>query len=140
MYYTDMDTDSPIVNAFRNYMLNERGLAESTVATYGHHVKTYLAFLKGRGCPAAKATPAHVVAHIGALRARGLQSATLFCAGMAIRAFHFFMLAKGHSPHDPTVGLESPKITSRIPEPLAVDEIEHLLASWARARASAWCR
>lgn len=104
-------------------------MAESTIATYGHHVKAYLAFLKEEGCAASEATSDHVAAHIGGLRARGLRSTPIFCATAAIKSFHRFMLAKGRAAQDPSAGQKSPKITSRVPEPLSEDEVECLLAA-----------
>lgn len=113
----------------REFLRSERGLAPQTVATYTHHAKAYLAFLKDAGCAAADATPDHVTAHIGGLRERGLRSAPVFCAIVAIKTFHRFLLAKGHAAHDPTTGLKSPKIVSRVSEPLSVDEVERLLVA-----------
>jgi integrase/recombinase XerD len=108
---------------------SERGLSPATIITYTHHAKAYLAFLKNAGCAAADATPDHVTAHIGGLRQRGLRSASVFCASVAIKTFHRFLLAKGHAVHDPTTGLKSPKIVSRVSEPLSVDEVERLFAA-----------
>ncbi len=113
----------------REFLRSERGLSPQTVATYAHHAKAYLAFLKDADCAAADATPAHVTAHIGGLRERGLRSAPVFCATVAIKTFHRFLLAKGHATHDPTVGLKSPKIVSRVSEPLSIDEVERLFAA-----------
>ena len=70
-----------------------------------------------------------MAAHIGGLRERGLRSAPVFCAIVAIKTFHRFLLAKGHAAHDPTAGLKSPKIVSRVSEPLSVDEVERLFAA-----------
>lgn len=113
----------------REFLRSERGLSPQTVATYAHHAKAYLAFLKNAGCVAADATPDHVTAHIGGLRERGLRSAPVFCATVAIKTFHRFLLAKGHATHDPTVGLKSPKIVSRVSEPLSIDEVDRLFSA-----------
>lgn len=122
-----------VIDALRQEFLESlrlrQGLSIATCHTYGHHVGTYLESLRAAECAAAAAMPEHVAAHIGTLRVRGLRSATIFCAGMAIRAFHRFLLARGYATEDPTVGLESPKIMSRVPEPLSVDEVERLLAA-----------
>ena len=113
----------------REFLRAERGLSPATIITYSYHAKAYLAFLKDAGCAAADATPYHVAAHIGGLRERGLRSAPVFCAIVAIKTFHRFLLAKGHAAHDPTAGLKSPKIVSRVSEPLSVDEVERLFAA-----------
>ena len=122
-----------VIDALRQEFLESlrlrQGLSIATCHTYGHHVGTYLESLRAAECAAAAAMPEHVAAHIGTLRVRGLRSATIFCAGMAIRAFHRFLLARGYATEDPTQGLESPKITSRVPEPMSVDEVQRLLAA-----------
>lgn len=123
-----MDSNS-LKESFLSYLRHERGLAPSTVVTYAHHVRAYLAFLKEAGRAPAEATTEHVQSHIGGLRARGLRPAPVFCASVAIRSFHQFLLAKGHASQDPSAGLESPKLVTRVSEPLSVEEVERLLAA-----------
>lgn len=114
--------------SFLSYLRRERGLAESTAATYGHHVGAYLGSLRAADCAAAAATPEHVAAYIGGLRARGLRSAPVFCAVAAIKSFHRFLVANGLAAQDPTVDLKPPKLTCRVSEPLSVDEMGRLLS------------
>lgn len=113
---------------FTQHLRTERGLAETTVTTYRHHTKAYLESLQQAECAAAEATPEHITAHIGRLRERGLRSSPIFCAAVAIRAFHRFLFAKGHVNQDPTADIKLPKLNCRVSEPLSVDEVGRLLA------------
>ena len=77
----------------REFLRSERGLSPQTVGTYTHHLRGYLGFLGDRGVDPAAVTQADVSAYLGRLRARGLQSPTVFCAAMAVRAYHRFLIA-----------------------------------------------
>ena len=122
-------TSKNLLESFVAYLRHERGLAASTVITYGHHLRAYLAFLDEAGCEAEYATRERIVVYLGHLRKRNLRPATVFCAAMAVRAFHRFLAAKGHAPNDSTEDMNLPKLTVSIPEPLSVQETFSLLAS-----------
>lgn len=109
------------------FLRSERGLAFQTVATYAHHQRGYLGFLRDRG--AAPATAAHVSAYLSGLRARGLQPPTVFCAAMAVRAYHRFLIARGHAVGDPTAAIRLPGLNSRVVEPLSAGEVGRLLSA-----------
>ena len=79
---------------FLSHLRNERGLAASTVATYGHHLKAYLNTLKERGIVPAAATSKVVTAYLAGLHRRGLRSPSIFCAAIAVRAFYHFLMAQ----------------------------------------------
>ena len=122
-------TSKNLLENFVAYLRHELGLAASTVTTYGHHLRTYLAFLDEAGCEAASAPNEQIMAHLGHLRKRNLRPATVFCAAMAVRTFNRFLIAKGHTRNDSTKGINLPKLTVSIPEPLSVEETFSLLAS-----------
>jgi len=126
-----MDFDTLHEN-FLSHLRNERGLAASTVATYGHHLGAYLRALKGRGIGPETATSAEITAYIGGLCQRGLKPPSRFCATIAIRSFYRFMAAKDLTPDDPTVGLRLPKLISHISEPLSQADVENLLSAPSR--------
>lgn len=114
---------------FLRHLRAERGLAKTTVITYRHHTKAYLKSLRQTGRVAAEVTMEDVTAHIGGLRERGLRSAPVFCAAVAIRAFHRFLFAKGYATQNPTADLKLPKLNCRVSEPLSVEEVDRLLAA-----------
>lgn len=119
--------DREIFENFQRFLRAERGLANTTVATYAHHARAYLIFLAKIGVAAASSTAQAVLAYFEGLRSRGLRSCTLFCATIAIRTFHRFLVDKGYATSDSSSGLPLPKLSSRIPEPLSAKEVDALM-------------
>lgn len=113
----------------REFLRSERGLSLQTVGTYTHHLRGYLGFLGDRGVRPAAATQADVSAHLSRLRARGLQPPTVFCTVMAIRAYHRFLIKRGHAAGDPTAGIRLPRLNSRAVEPLSAAEVGRLMSA-----------
>ena len=118
---------SDLLGGCLDYLRLERGLSASTAATYRYHLRGYLRFIEGRGEQSTAATPATVSAYLGSLRARGLQPATIHCAGMAIAAFYGFLKTRGLVNANPASDLELPKLSSRVAEPLSPADVERLL-------------
>lgn len=112
---------------FRNHLRSERGLSESTIATYSHHLKAYTRFLSDGKSNSTTVTKALLSAYIGQMRARTLGSTTIFCAIIAIRTFHRFLLERGFVESDPCIGLSMPELKIPVVEPLSVVEVERLL-------------
>ncbi|MFA6253480.1 MAG: tyrosine-type recombinase/integrase [Patescibacteria group bacterium] len=123
-----MDSDN-LQAGFLLHLRNERGLAASTVATYGHHFKAYLNALRERGMGPAAATSKVITAYLAGLHRRGLRSPSIFCAAIAVRAFYRFLVAQGDTSSDPTADLRLPKLTIRVSEPLSIEDVRKLLAA-----------
>ncbi len=115
--------------AFLRFLGQERGLAPQTVATYGHHLRGYIRFLKGACLDPEKAEKVDLARYIGGLRSRGIGNTTLYCATIAVKAFHRFLVEKGYAASDISDDLPLPKLTARIIEPLSVEDVERLLAA-----------
>jgi integrase/recombinase XerD len=112
---------------FLSYLTSERSLSKNTAVTYGHHLNAYFRFLEKEESITPKVTSDLVTEYIGGLGRRGLTSSTRFCATIAIRSFHRFLLEKGYAKSDPSAGLSLPKLKSPIVEPLSVAEVEQFL-------------
>jgi len=123
-----MNGDS-LLEACVSHLGSERGLSLQTVTTYRHHLRGYLGFLRDCAVDPVAATEGNVSAHLSRLRTRGLQPPTVFCAAMAVRAYHRFLIERGHSAGDPTAEIRLPALNSRAVEPLSASEVERLMAA-----------
>lgn len=123
-----MDTND-LQRAFLRFLERERGLAGSTVATYGHHLRGYLRFLKEAGLGSGNAGKDNLAGYVGGLRSRGLGNTTLYCATIALKAFHRFLVEKGYADSDIAADLPLPRLAGRVTEPLSVEDVERLLAA-----------
>lgn len=111
-----------VLEEFKRYLKVERGLAETTVGTYTHHVHAYLGFATSNPI-----TLTTVTSYFERMRDRGIRSCTLFCATIATKTFHRFLCEKGYANSDPTERLTLPKLSSRLPEPLSAKEVDALM-------------
>jgi len=80
------DSGVEFIEEFHKFLSVERGLADTTVVTYLHHVPAYLKFLNN--APTTSITAESALAYFEGLRRRGLRPCTLVCATIAIKTFH----------------------------------------------------
>ncbi len=100
------------VDEFINYLAVERGLADNTLCAYRRDLAKYTAFLH-----------AQKVADIR----QGL-SATSICRSLsALRTFHRFLIREGFASDDPTDLVDTPKLWHRVPDTLAIVEVEAMI-------------
>lgn len=118
---------SRILEKFSDYLTHQRGLSPNTVTTYYHHARSYFRFLTDKGTVIADIGKDSVSSFIESLRRQNKRSATLFVTHMALRAFHEFLVAEKILGNNPTLNLPLPKIQSRMPEPMAPEEVNRLL-------------
>jgi integrase/recombinase XerD len=118
------------IEDFLDHLSAERGLSPNTVASYRGDLAAYALYLEDAGVASAGAVEGrHVRAY---MRSRGGARASARSASRAlsaIRGFHRFLVASGTAPADPTLGVPGPKLGKRLPDVLAVHEIETLMAA-----------
>jgi integrase/recombinase XerD len=118
------------IDAFLAYALTEEGLAPQSIEAYKRDLDDFARFLRDRRTvdPAA-VTRAAVTLYLVALRRRGRAPATVKRRAAAVRAFYKYLLRENVLTDDPTLDLAPPKLPIRLPNVLAVDEIEQLLGA-----------
>ena len=124
------DATSANVAAFLAYLKRERRLSANSITAYRYAVTSYLS----RGGDPGRATRESVLAYLDARKADGLSASSLFQATIALRHYHRFLLLEGLAAADPMTGIRLPKLQSRLPQPLTLQEMEKLLAAPAGGR------
>ncbi|MCX8006888.1 MAG: site-specific tyrosine recombinase XerD [Coriobacteriia bacterium] len=117
------------VRDFLAHLAVERGASQHTMDAYRRDLARYQATLGERGVsdPAA-VTREDVVEHQRRLFAAGFAPSTVERNMAAVRSFHRFCLREGFADLDPTAGLPLPKVPSRLPQAISVEEAERLLS------------
>ncbi|WP_432497281.1 site-specific tyrosine recombinase XerD [Kineococcus auxinigenes] len=125
-----------LVAALRDYLGHlqvERGLSENTLGAYRRDLRRYLRFLAAQGVqdPAA-VDEATVSAFVVALRTGADGGAALTASSAArtasaVRGWHRFLHAEGHSVADPASLVRPPAPPRRLPTALTVEEVARLL-------------
>jgi integrase/recombinase XerD len=111
----------------------ERGLSGNTVAAYRRDLTGYLRFLAARAVtvPDGIRKP-DLAAFATALRSRpegGLAASSLARTLSSVRGFHRFLLDEGLVDADVAADMKPPKIPSRLPKAITIEQMSELLAA-----------
>jgi integrase/recombinase XerD len=111
----------------------ERGLSVNTVAAYRRDVGAYLLFLAERGILTPEAIGPHDVSAFAAgLRTRvedPLAASSVARMLSSVRGFHRFLLDEGLVSADVASDTKPPKLASRLPKAITVEQMATLLAT-----------
>jgi integrase/recombinase XerD len=128
--------DYPLDRSLERYLRHvsiERGLSVNTVAAYRRDLTAYLASLSARGVvdPAA-ITEADVSAFARELRTR--EESPLAASSTArmlssVRGFHRYLLDEGQVQTDAAAETKPPKLASRLPKAITIDQMALVLAA-----------
>jgi len=117
-----------LVEEFIHYLAVERGLADNTLDSYNRDLNQFLGFLEQEKVQDVNMTSRNIImAYLLFLQKRGRATATVSRHLAALKSFYHFMLKEKHIEKDPTANLESPKLEKKLPQILAVKEVEMLL-------------
>lgn len=109
----------------------ERQLADNTLASYKRDLQVYTLFLQeAQQITTLNAvTRQHIMLHLEALKNNGKTARTIARHISSIRSFHQFLLREKYCESDPTVHIEMPKMTQKLPNVLSLEAIETLIAT-----------
>jgi len=108
-----------LVDEFLQSLQVEEGASPLTVSAYRRDLRRLAAFLASRRRTLETARPTDLVAHLGALHARGLGPRTLARQIAAVRGLYRFARASRRIADDPAALLESPRLPRRLPRALS---------------------
>jgi integrase/recombinase XerD len=119
-----------LLDRFLEASVFESGLADKSIEAYAGDLGAYTGQLERGGITDPdRITRDHVLAHLIALRKEGLSARSAARHLSAIRRFHRFLRDERLSEHDPTEGMDSPRLIRALPHVLSALEVERLLAA-----------
>jgi integrase/recombinase XerD len=122
-----MGLQAPI-RAFLNYAKVEKGLAKNTLLAYGRDLAKFVAFAAKRGKVVEEINRTDVVDFLAGLYRQKLDSRSVARHLVTLRNFFRFLQRESLAPEDPTEHLQSPKVRSRLPVFLNIEQVQRLLA------------
>jgi integrase/recombinase XerD len=123
------------IEDYLGHLSAERGLSSNTVASYRGDLIAYARHLEEAGVTTiGRIEDRHIRSHVRSSMAEGASARSVARALSSIRGFHRYLVSTGASTSDPTHGVQGPKIGKRLPDVLAVHEIEALMAAVDTAR------
>ncbi|ERK69862.1 site-specific tyrosine recombinase XerD [Leifsonia aquatica] len=121
------------VDAFLRHVTIERGLSANTVAAYRRDLAVYTAWLDERGAADLREVTSPMVsefvAHLGTRPESPLTASSLARVLSTVRGFHRFLLEEGRVEQDVAHEVRPPKLPSRLPKAITIDQVAALLAA-----------
>ena len=118
------------VERFDDFLSLEQGASVQTSRAYKLDIARFVAYANVKGAKSAIDVGARTLReYVYHLKDLGLSPASIRRNVSAVRTYFKFLLAEGHVVRDPSERLETPKKWRTLPDVLAVDEIEKLLAA-----------
>ncbi|WP_313541137.1 site-specific tyrosine recombinase XerD [Leifsonia aquatica] len=121
------------VDAFLRHVTIERGLSANTVAAYRRDLAVYTAWLDERGVADLREVSgpmvSEFVAHLGTRPESPLTASSLARVLSTVRGFHRFLLEEGRVEADVAHEVRPPKLPSRLPKAITIDQVSALLAA-----------
>jgi len=121
----------PHINGFKAYLLLERSLSENTIDAYLRDVGKLAEFLAlaEYDLSPEKLTVDHLSQFLHSLNDLGLGARSQARLISAIKTFYKYLLMEDMIQVDPTSLLEGPRLPRKIPEVLAYEEIQNMIAA-----------
>ena len=122
-----------LVDRYLRHLAIERGLATNTLAAYRRDLDGYASFLVDSGVETPEGVePAHVAAyarHLGSRPEGALVASSMARMLSSVRGFHRFLLGEGVVPTDVASDTKPPKLGSRLPKAITIEQMGIVLAA-----------
>jgi integrase/recombinase XerD len=117
-----------LIDQYLNYLLIEKGLSKTTLDSYSRDLLKYHEFLKQNNLHHINETDTPLILkHIIALRKAGLGARSRARHLVSIRGFYRFLVNEKIIKNDPSRLVDLPKLSLKLPDVLAVDDVSRLL-------------
>ncbi len=117
-----------LLDEFLNFLVVERGLSKNTLEAYSRDLNKYIDYLEKHEISDVTQTSSyHIIAFFSTLAGKGLSSKTTARNLAAIRTFYRFLVNERYIEENPAMRVDSPKTWIKLPNTLALDEVERLL-------------
>jgi len=118
----------PLIDAYLDYLLVEKGLADNTLSAYRGDLESYNSFLSDQGISEPeKVQPSHIYSFIAHLRDEGLTAKSSRRKVVAVRGFHRYLVASGHLNRNPAANIGTLQIPRSLPDVLSPNQMDVLL-------------
>jgi integrase/recombinase XerD len=127
------------IQSFLDFLDNEKGYADNTIAAYRNDLTQFLRYLGQQDhqyTSWAEVDKDTIINYVLNLKEREYTSSTVARKVAAIKSFFHYLMAEKVIADDPTATLDSPKVKKRLPKAISREEIERLLAATAEGKSA----
>lgn len=119
--------------AFDSYLMLERGMSDNTRFAYVADVKKLLGFIESDNLTVETITLDNLHTFVAALYDLGIAMSTRARIICGIKSFFRFLMSEGLIKENPSLLLEGPQPTRKLPEVLTIDEIDAMISTIDRS-------
>jgi integrase/recombinase XerD len=117
------------LSEYIEYLYVERGLSQNTEEAYRRDLSFFIDFIEQNGIQSFdELKRSHINAYIRELRQTNYAPTSITRKIASLRGWFKWMIANEMIIHDPTVGLEQPKLSKHLPKVMTLTEIEFILS------------
>jgi len=119
-----------LVDKYVNYLLVEKGLAQTTIESYSRDLARYADFLKQSKISSITRTDSEVILqYLIELRKKGLQARSRARHLVSIRGFYRFLLQEKIIQNNPSKLIDLPRSGLKLPHVLSFNDVKRLLST-----------
>lgn len=118
----------PLVRAWGNMMLAEKGASANTLEAYIRDLSDFAVYLQKKKITIDEAQTEDLRLYLKMLDERAMASSTRARKLSAFRGFYKFLVNENMRQDNPALGLSSPKLGQSVPKFLSYDEVDTLFA------------
>lgn len=115
------------IKLFLEFLQNDKKLSDNTLQSYRRDIVQYQEYVEKEKINYLKITGQDIKEYLTYLQKIGKKTSTVSRNLASIRSFYQYLLRVKKVKHDPTDGIQSPKIEKKAPSILSAKEIELLL-------------
>ena len=121
------------IQAFLEFITEEKGYSQNTIAAYRNDLSQFATYLEGRGLSVEDVNRDILIDYIMVMKSeQEYASSTVARKVAAIKSFFHYLVNQGELEDDPTATLDSPKVRKRLPRAISPEDMERLLAEPSR--------
>jgi integrase/recombinase XerD len=122
-----MEIDWKLLHTYSDYLTAELRLSAATISVYALEARLFLSYCSEQHLQLENTTAGNLIEYLIHRQLEGISQKTTAKAVSALRAFFTFLHRERIIPNNPSVHLELPRSSRRIPEVYTLEQVEAIL-------------
>ena len=117
------------INDFKSYLLIERSLSKNTISSYINDIKKFANYSILLKLSPLKISRKNITNFLTKINKSGISARTQARTISSIKAFYKYLIIEDYIKSNPTLLIETPRLSIKIPEILSIKEIDKMISS-----------
>ncbi len=116
------------IEQFLESLISEKALSINSITNYKKDLTDFQNFLKDNSLSELKISPSIIKNYIQYMSIKGLSSKSIRRKIYPIKGYFNFLITESHTDFNPVIGIELPKLESKLPKILSITQMQELLS------------